>query len=148
MVLIDGLVAFNADKIFGGGQFAVKICSRYHDFLIFRKTSCRIFHNGKGGRQHLVQSFFVDVQYFFFNFVYLVEEVFAFFQFRTFYFSFQFVYFGTLLGSRITDVCFQLCRFGAKRIIVQFGNFRVYSFDFINPGLYLFHVPGGFVPKN
>ncbi len=37
VVLVDGLIAFNAYEIFGSGQMAVELRSGYRDFFIFGK---------------------------------------------------------------------------------------------------------------
>ena len=85
VVLVDGLVALDADKVLGGGQLAVEVVGRNHDFFIFRETAgCRL-DDGKGGGQHFVECFLVDIQYLLFDFVYLGKDFFAFLQFRVFH---------------------------------------------------------------
>lgn len=67
------------------------------------------------GGKHFVQCLFVNVQYFFFYFVNLIEDVFAFFQFEVFHACFQFFYFGALFGSRFEDVDLQFLSLGARK---------------------------------
>ena len=41
MVFVDGLVAFDADKVLGSSQLAVEVIGRYGDFFVLRETACR-----------------------------------------------------------------------------------------------------------
>ena len=148
MVLINGLIAFDAYKIFGSGQMAVEFRSGYYDFFVFGEALGGFLYDGESDGQYLVQCFFVDIQYFFFYLVYLSEDFFAFFQFDALNACFQFFHFGALFCCRVADVCLQFFGFGAQGIVVQCGYFRICGFYLVYPRLYLFHVAGGFVAEN
>ena len=148
VVLVDGLIAFNTYEIFGSSQMAVELRSGYRDFFIFGKTLGGFLYDGKSSGQHLVQCFFVNIQYLFFQFVYLSKEFFAFFQFRVFNACFQFFHFGALFRCRVTDVCLQFFGFGTQGIIVQCGYFRISGFYFVYPRLYFLHVTGSLISEN
>ena len=148
MVLVDGFVTFNAYEIFGCGKMAVKFGSCNHHFLIFGKTFGGFLHNGESDGQHFIKGLFINLQYFFFDLVNLVEELFTLFQLCIFNAGFQFFHFGALFVGRVMDISFQFFSLGAQGVIVEFGNFGVSSFDFLHPRLYFFHVACGFVAEN
>ena len=55
VVLVDGLVALDGDKLLLGSQVAVELVGCYNHRLVLGKTAGRILHNGEGLRQNLVQ---------------------------------------------------------------------------------------------
>ncbi len=100
MVLIDGLVILDTDKVMGCRQVPVKIGRGDHDLLILRETTGRIFHDGKRFRQHLVEHLSILLGYFFFQFVHLVPDRFTFIQINCINTGFKFLNL-RLLGSDI-----------------------------------------------
>ena len=89
VVLIDGLVVLDADKVVSRCQIAVEVGSSYHNLFVFRKAACRFFHNGEGIGQSVCECFFVAFKHFFLEFVDLIEDYFAIFQGSAFNFSLE-----------------------------------------------------------
>ena len=50
MVLPDGFVTFDADKVLGCCQCPVKVSGRHHYFFVFRETLGRFFYNRESNR--------------------------------------------------------------------------------------------------
>ena len=148
VVGVDGLVVLDADKILGGGQLTVEVGGCNHDFLVLREAACRVLHDGKGRGQHLVQRFLIDIEYFLFQLVYLVEEFFTVLQLGAFHLCFQFVHFGPLFGGRLADISLQFLRLGTQGVVVQLLYFRINGFHLVHPRLNLFHVTRGLVAEN
>ena len=148
VILIDGLVAFDAYKIFRCSQLAVKIRSGNNDFFIFCESFGSSFHDRESNGQYFVQCFFIFLQNFFFCLIDLCEDFFAVFQFQCLDACLQLFHFRTFGGSRFMDIFFEFFRFGTEGVVVQFLNLRVGSFDLFHPGLDFFHVSCGFVSEN
>ena len=148
VILINGLIALDAYKVFCSSQLAVEISGGNYDFFIFRETFCGSLDDWESNGQYFVQCFFVFIQNFFFYLVDLCKDFFAVFQFQAFDTRFQFFHFRTFGGSRLMDIFFEFFRFGTECVVVQFLNLRVSSFDFLHPGLDFFHVSRGFVSEN
>ncbi|CCY50333.1 unknown [Bacteroides sp. CAG:189] len=148
VILIDSLVAFDAYEVFCCSQCTVEVGSRNHHFFVFRKTSCGIFHDRKSHRQYFVERFFVYFKNFFFQFVYLSENLFTVFQLYGFDTGFQFFHFSAFLVCRVVDVLLKFLCFRTETVIIQFSNLWVSSFDLVYPRLNFFHVSRGFVSEN
>ena len=148
VVLVDGLVAFNAYKVFGGSQMAVEFSRGYYDFFVFRKSFGSCFDDRESYGQYFFQCFLVFFENFFLYLIYLCKDFFAVFQFGAFDARFKFFHFSAFVSSRFADVFFEFFRFGTEGIVVQCFNLRVGSFDLFYPGFDFFHVSCGFVSEN
>ena len=147
VVLVDGFIAFDADKILGGSQQAVKVGCRDGNLFILREAAGCLLHNSKGCREYLVERFLVDFQYLFLNLINLVEERFTLFQFGSLHLGTQLFHLLPLVCGRLADVSFQLVGLGAEGVVVELLDFRISGFHLLNPRLNLFHVAGRFVAK-
>ena len=148
MVLVNGFVAFDAYKVFGSGEMAVELRGGHYDLLIFGEAFGRLFYDGEGNGQNLVQCLFVSIQNLFFYFVYLSKEFLTFFQLCVFNACFQLFHFGALFCCRVADVCLQFFGFSAQGVIVQCGYFRIGGFYFVYPWLYFLHVASSLISEN
>ena len=148
VVLVDGLVAFNAYKVFGSSQMAVEFSRGYYDFFVFRKSFGSCFDDRESYGQYIFQCFLVFFENFFLYLIYLCKDFFAVFQFGAFDARFEFFHFSAFVSSRFADVFFEFFRFGTEGVVVQCFNLRVGSFDLFYPGFDFFHVSCGFVSEN
>ena len=118
VILIDGLVAFDAYEIFCSSQLTVEVGSSYNDFFIFCKTFGSSLYDRKSNRQYFVQCFFIFFQNFFFCLIDLYEDFFAVFQFESFNACLQLFHFRTFSSSRFMDIFFEFFRFGTEGVVV------------------------------
>ena len=80
MVLINGVVAFNAHKIVRGGQVSIEIRCRNHNFFVFGKATGGFFHNRESFWQYFQQYFFEFLRNIFFNGVDFIPHRLSFFE--------------------------------------------------------------------
>ena len=103
MVHVDSLVALDADEILGDGEVAVEVRSRDDDFLILGKASGSLLDDGKRLRQGLIHRLLVDFEDVLLQFVNLVEQRLAVFQFRGFHLRLQIGNLSPVLLGRSQD---------------------------------------------
>ena len=149
VVMIDSLIAINRDKVFlgVGSQFAVKIVCGNDGFLVFSKTSSRIFHNAESYRHHLVQCLLINLQRFFLQLVDGVEDAFALVDGRFFNLSLQLGNFVFLLFCRVLNILLYLLGFSAQFIIRQRLDGGISLFYLLNEWLYKLHVASRLIPE-
>ena len=140
MVLVDGLVAFDAYEILCGGQCAVHVGRCDLHFFAFGEALGGLLHDGKCLGQYLVEGYLILIKYGGLQFVYLVEELFAVFNLGSLYFGFQFGNLDILCYCRLLDAILQLLCLGTELIVAQLLDAGVGDFHLLYPGLYLTHV--------
>ena len=91
VVMIDGLVAIDGDKVFlgVGSQFAVEIGSRHNGLLVLGEAASRLLHDAEHLGHHLVEGYLIDVEGFLLQLVDFGK------------------YLGTLVDGRVLDGCLQ-----------------------------------------
>ena len=110
VVMIDGLVAVDSDKVLGriASQLAVEIGGGDDSLLVFGKASCCLFDDAESHRHDIVEGFFVDVKRLFVEFVNLIEDGLALVERGIFNSSLELGYFFFLFVSRILYVLLDL----------------------------------------
>jgi len=105
MVLPNGLIVFDTNEILAlSSQQTVKLRSGHYYLFIFRKTACRILHDGKSLGMHFIQSLFVFIQYFLFQLINLSENRLTLFDFSSFDGGLQLFNLLLFFNSRCLDV--------------------------------------------
>ena len=132
MVVVEGFVTINVNKVVCGGQFAVKVCGTDNHIFTLGKTSCRTLHDGEGFGHHLVELLLHAVKYVFLQFVNLVEEYFAVFNREGFYLVFNGLYFFLNIISTVLYLLLQFPCFGSKAIVVELVDVNVSGFDLLH----------------
>ena len=147
MVLVDSLVALDADEIVGGGKFAVEVVGRHFYLGIFGEAARSFFYNGEDFGLHLVEGVLEAFEHFFLDFIDLVEDQFSVFDGSFFDFPFQRGDFLLQVVGRMLHFLLQLLGLGAQGVVVQGLNGRVNCFDLVHERLNQLHVATGLVAK-
>ena len=119
VVLVDGLLAFDAHEVVRGGEFAVEVGGRHFDFFVLREAASRVLHDGEGFGHHLREGLFHAVEHLSLELVDLVEDDFAVFDGRFFDFSLELFDFLLQVVGRILHLGLELFRLGAERVVVE-----------------------------
>ena len=92
MVGIARFITVYFDKVETGvrSEVLIHFCSGYFHHLVLRKTTCRRFDDGVGFGQNLVEHFFVAIFDFLLEFIYLIVDLLALFDWRCLDGSFEF----------------------------------------------------------
>ena len=148
VVLVDGLVAFDAHEVACGGQFAVEIIGSDNEFFVLGEAACSILDNGEGDGLHLVEGFFHAVEYFLLQFVNLVEDDLTLFDGCLFDFGLQVRNLFFQVVGRVLHLGLNLLGLGAEFVVAERSKCRVNLFDLVHVGLNGLHVARGFVAKD
>ena len=148
VVLVDGLVALYAHKVFRGGQLTVEVVGRNHHFLVLGKAAGGLLHNAEGHGKHLVEGALINLENLFLYLVHLIEDALALVDGRLFDGGFQIQYFLFLLLGRILHIALYLFRLGAKGVVVQCLYLGIRGFHFLHNRLDQFHVTTRLVAEN
>ena len=140
MVAVDGLVVFYSYKVFCRSQFAVEVIGRHHNLIVLSETSCCILHDAECNRQYLIENHFVFVKHHFFQFVYLVEDVFSFVDRSIFHSSFKFSNLCFFFFNGILQLLLQLFCACSQLVVSESFDFRVCSLHLFYDRLDVLHI--------
>ena len=150
VVLVDGFIPVDADKIFPlCGEFTVSVCCRYGNGRVLSEAPCRILDNGKDLGQNLIQdrfNGFIDV---FFESVDFGGDSFLFVDFDVCRFEFG-LEFGDsvfVFAEPFADKFFEGGDPCSQFIVREGLNLGVDGQDFIHDGLYCLAVFVGFAAE-
>ena len=149
MVLVDGLIALDADEIVVGAQVPVEIGRRHLDLRVLREAAGGGFHDGERLREDLVEAFLDRLVLFLDQFVALGGEFFLLLD-RNIFLEFlldlgdpfleRFLYREDLLAERVG--------MGAELIVGQFINSGISSQDLVQIRTDLLHIAIGLRAEN
>ena len=146
VVLVDGLVALDGDKLLLGRQVAVEVVGRYDHRLVLGKTACRILHDGEGLGQNLVQHLLDLLVDRLRQLVDLLRELLLLLQGRFGLLELYFERCFALLvcGDKGGNLCFQRLAACAQLVVRELLDRGVYGLDLLDVRLNLFAVFVGF----
>ena len=147
VVLIDCLVALDADKVFCGSQFTVEVGCRHLDFSILGKAACRILHDGESLRQDFVERLLIAVEHLLLQLVNLGEKPFTLFQLGLLDLGLQLIDFLTQVGGRVLDELLQFLCLRTQLVVAQLVDVRIGCFHLLHPRHDFLHVASSLVTK-
>ena len=140
VVAVDSLVVFDSYEILCSCKFTVEIiCSNNH-FVVLGKSSGCILHDAEGNRQYLVEHYFIFVQDFLFQLVYLIEDFLSLIDRRVFDFRLQTLDLFLFIGYCVLQLFLQFfCAF-SQLVVCESFDFGVSSFYLLYDRLNLLHI--------
>ena len=142
VVVIDGFVAIDGDEILTGvsSQFAVKVGGSHDGLLVLGKATGGLFDNGENLGHSLVECFFVDVEHFLLQLVYLGEDVGTLVNRRILDGGLELFDFLFLLVGRVLNVALNVLGALAQLVVIQLLDGGIGGFHLLDKWLDEFHV--------
>ena len=140
MILVNGLVALDANKVLGGGELAVEVGSVDHHFLVLSEAASGFLHNAECHGKHLGEGFLHIIERQLVEFVYLVEDGLALIDWRVFNLGLELCYLLVLLFGRILHVSLNLLGLSAQLVVVECLNLGIRLLHLLHDGLDELHI--------
>ena len=149
VVMVDGLVAINGDKVFSGvgGQVTVEVSGGDDGLLVLGEAAGRILDNGIDLGHHLVEGLLINLQGLLLQLVHLGKDVGTLVERRFLNGGLQLFYLGLLLLGSSLHVGAYLLSAGTQCIVVQLLHLGCLGLHLLHEGLYEFHVTRRLVAK-
>ena len=140
MVLVDGFVAVDTDKVVARSQITVEIGGGHSDLFLLNEAACRILDDGEDVGQYLIEHLLVLVSDLLLDLVDLSPDGLALFKLLLVDALAEVSDALFVFGHVVLNVLADLGRLGAQLVVGQLLNSRIGGLHAVDVGGYFFQI--------